>query len=71
MVWDYPLLVEIMVNKDSYLTGIFYSPHTADAVFFDALNKNIEYALDIIANSNNIKFWGIRTKIFSIPIYIT
>ena len=59
MVWDDPLWVEIKVNKNSCLTGIFYSPHKADAVFFDALNKNIEKALDIIANSNNMKFWGI------------
>ena len=26
---------------------MFYSPQTADAIFFDSLNKNIEKALDI------------------------
>ena len=36
---------------ESYLIGLFYSPRTADAVFFDALNKNIEKVLDL---SNNI-----------------
>ena len=34
---------------------MFYSPRTADVVFFDALNKNIEKALD---NTNNIVIWG-------------
>ena len=39
--------VEIKLNRESYLTGLFYSPWTADASFFDALSKNIEKALDI------------------------
>ena len=37
------LWVEIKVNRESYLIGLFYSPGTADFVFIDALNKkNIE-----------------------------
>ena len=48
--WNESLWVEIKVNKDSYLIGLFYSPRTADPIFFDALNKNIEKALDITYN---------------------
>ena len=48
--WNESLWVEIKVNGESYLIGLFYSPRTADAVFFDALNKNIEKALDITNN---------------------
>ena len=29
---------------------MFYSPRTADANFFDALNRNIEKALDVTNN---------------------
>ena len=53
--WNASLWVEIKVNKDSYLIGLFYSPRTADPIFFDALNKNIEKALDI---TNNIIILG-------------
>ena len=51
--WNESLWVEIMVNRESYLIGLFllYSLRTADVVFFDALNKNIEKALDITNNS--------------------
>ena len=48
--WNESLWVEIKVNGESYLIGLFYSSRTADAVFFDALNKNIEKALDITNN---------------------
>ena len=48
--WNESLWVEIKVNEESYQIGLFYSPRTADAVFFDALNKNIEKTLDIINN---------------------
>ena len=48
--WNESLWVEIKVNKESYLIGLFYSPRTADPIFFDALNKNIEKALDITSN---------------------
>ena len=41
------LWVEIKINMDiSYLIGLFYSPQTASAIFFDSLHKNIEKALD-------------------------
>ena len=40
----------IKVNRDIYLTGLFYSPRTADALFFDSLNKSIEKALDTTNN---------------------
>ena len=53
--WDESIWVEIKLNRESYLIGLFYSPRTADAVFFDALNKNIENALDI---TNNIIILG-------------
>ena len=53
--WNESLWVEIKVNRDIYLIGLFYSPRTADAIFFDSLNKNIEKALDI---TNNIIILG-------------
>ena len=53
--WNESLWVEIKVNRDMYLIGLFYSPRTADAIFFDSLNKNIEKALDI---TNNIIILG-------------
>ena len=40
--WNESLWVEIKVNRESYLIGLFYSPRTADVVFFDTFNKNIE-----------------------------
>ena len=40
--WNESLWVEIKVNRESYLIGLFYSPRKADVVFFDALNNNIE-----------------------------
>ena len=54
-LWNESLWVEIKVNRDIYLIGLFYSPRTADAIFFDSLNKNIEKALDI---TNNIIILG-------------
>ena len=48
--WNESLWVEIKVNRESYLIGFFYSPQTTDVVFFDALNKNIDKALDITDN---------------------
>ena len=52
--WNESLWVEIKVNRDIYLIGLFYSPRTADAIFFDSLNKNIEKALDITNNIINL-----------------
>ena len=54
-IWNESLWVEIKVNRDIYLIGLFYSRRTADAIFFDSLNKNIEKALDI---TNNIIILG-------------
>ena len=53
--WNESLWVEIKVNRDIYLIGLFYSPRTADTRFFDSLNKNIEKALD---TTNNIIILG-------------
>ena len=47
--WNESLRVEIKVNRECYLIGLFYSIRTADVIFFDAL-KNIEKALDITNN---------------------
>ena len=48
--WNESRWVEIKVKRDIYLLGVFYSPRTADAIFFDSLNKNIENALDTTSN---------------------
>ena len=53
--WNESLWVEIKVNRNIYRVGLFYSPRTADAIFFDSLNKNIKKALDI---TNNIIILG-------------
>ena len=53
--WNESLWVEIKVNRDIYLIGLFYSLRTADTHFFDSLNKNIEKALD---TTNNIIILG-------------
>ena len=37
--WNESLWLEI---KDIYLIGLFHSPWTADAIFFNSINKNIE-----------------------------
>ena len=57
------LWVEIKVNKDSYLIGLFYSPRRADPIFFDALNKNIEKALDI--TNNIIILWDMNEDLLN------
>ena len=46
---------EIKVKPDSFLIGLFYSPTTADSVFFDNFNANIEKASEI---SNNLILVG-------------
>ena len=43
--WNASLRVEIKVKKDIYLIGLFSSPRTADAIFFDSPDKDIEKAL--------------------------
>ena len=57
--WNESFWVEPKANSESYLIGLFYSPRTADAVFFDALNKIIETVLDI---TNNIIIWRDMNK---------
>ena len=54
--WTHPYktIAKLIVNG-IYLIGLLYSPRTADAIFFDSLNKNIEKTLDI---TNNIIFLG-------------
>ncbi|MCG8048754.1 MAG: endonuclease/exonuclease/phosphatase family protein [Candidatus Thiodiazotropha taylori] len=42
--------VEIKTNNVNYLLGLFYSPRTADATFFENLNLNIEKAYDFTKN---------------------
>ena len=53
--WNESLWVEIKVNRDICLISLFYSPRTADMIFFDSLNKNIEKTLVI---TNNILILG-------------
>ena len=57
--WNESLWVEIKVNRDVYLIGLFYSPRTADALFFDSLNKYKEKTLD---TTNNIISLGHMNK---------
>ena len=48
--WNELIWVEIKLNRESYLVGLFYSTRPADT-FYDALNKKkIEKAQDIINN---------------------
>ena len=42
--------VQIKTKLDSYLLGVFYSPRTADSVFFENLNRNLEKAFEISKN---------------------
>ena len=38
------------VKHDTYLIGLFYSPVTSDATFFNNFNTNIEKALEVTKN---------------------
>ncbi|MCU7958324.1 MAG: endonuclease/exonuclease/phosphatase family protein, partial [gamma proteobacterium symbiont of Bathyaustriella thionipta] len=42
--------IEVKVKNESFLIGLFYSPTTADALFFNSLNLNIEKALELSKN---------------------
>ena len=44
------LYVVIKANRDKYRIGLYYSTRTADVIFFDSFNRNIEKALDITSN---------------------
>ena len=57
--WNESLWIEIKVNRDVYLISLFYSPRTADALFFDSLNKYKEKTLD---TTNNIIILGDMNK---------
>ena len=46
---------EIKVKQDIYLIGLFYSPSSADSVFFNSFNANIEKASEF---SNNLILVG-------------
>ena len=43
---DESLWVEVKVKTELFLIGLFYSPSTADAQFFNSFNLNIEKALE-------------------------
>ena len=43
---DESLWVEVKVKNELFLIGLFYSPSTADAQFFNSFNLNIEKALE-------------------------
>lgn len=47
--------ISVIINRDKYLIGTFYSPRTSDSDFFRKLNINIEKALEI---TNNIIILG-------------
>ncbi|MCG7875001.1 MAG: endonuclease/exonuclease/phosphatase family protein [Candidatus Thiodiazotropha endolucinida] len=44
------LWVELKIHNLNYLVGLFYSPRTADPIFFRNLNLNIEKAQDVSKN---------------------
>ena len=43
---DESLWIEVKVKTELFLIGLFYSPSTADAQFFNSFNLNIEKALE-------------------------
>ena len=47
---DESIWVEVSARNESFLLGLFYSPRTADAIFFEGLNRNIEKAQEISPN---------------------
>jgi len=47
--------IELNLKSDKYLLGVFYSPITSDAAFFEKFNENLEKAFDI---SHNIMILG-------------
>ena len=48
--WEENIWLETYINKQIYLTGIFYSPKTSDPVLFNSFNLNIEKAMEIARN---------------------
>ena len=56
---DESLWVEVKVKTELSLIGLFYSPSTADAQFFNSFNLNIEKALE---HSKNLIIAGDLNK---------
>ena len=48
--WEESLWVEVKINKQPYLLGTFYSPRPQDHNLFDALDRNMEKAMEISEN---------------------
>ena len=48
--WEETLWVEIKINNQQYLLGTFYSPKPKDQDFFEALDRNIEKAMEVSEN---------------------
>ena len=48
--WEESLWVEIKINNQQYLLGTFYSPKPQDQHFFEALDRNIEKAMEVSEN---------------------
>ena len=46
LFWEESLWVEIKLNNQQYLLGIFYSPKPQDQNFFECLDRNIEKAME-------------------------
>ena len=53
--WEEAIWIEIVLNNQQFLVGTFYSPKPQDRTFFEALDRNIEKALD---SSRNIIILG-------------
>ena len=53
--WEEAIWIEIVLNNQQFLIGTFYSPKPQDRTFFEALDRNIEKALD---SSRNIIILG-------------
>lgn len=48
--WHESIWVKIKQKADVFLLGVFYSPKTSDARFFERLNENIEAASELSKN---------------------
>lgn len=48
--WDECIWIEVQVNNERHLVGIFYSPKTSDRNFFNAFSLNLEAAFEISKN---------------------
>ena len=48
--WDECIWLEIRMNNQNYLIGVFYSPKPCDVQFFDSFNFNVEKAMESSKN---------------------